>query len=164
MELALKPRSGRYTYGKNGVVLDVKKPSEREAIFKHSSPVVDIPTMSMDGVKILPCLSASACQVGSNPSHDARVQLVKYLAKRLRNFFPLDKIEPSLIEKHTEQIVAFIKTLDWADFDEGVTRYQVSTIMTKDYPQTCSMLFKKGHCLGKCRYWDKTCAITEVSQ
>ena len=164
MELALEPRSGKYTYGEKGAVLDVKKPSEREAIFKHSSPIVDIPTMSMDGIKILPCLSASACQVGSNPSHDARVQLVKYLAKRLRNFFPLDKIESGLIEKHTEQIVAFIKTLDWADFDEGVTRYQVSTIMTKDYPQTCSMLFKKGHCLGKCRYWDKTGAITEVSQ
>ena len=33
--------------------------------------------------------------------------------------------------------------------------------MNKDYPQTCSMLFKKGHCLGKCRYWDKTGAIQE---
>jgi len=163
MELATDPRSGKYTYGTKGVKLDVKKPSERKAVFQHSTPVIDIPTISMNGVKILPCLNAAACQVGGNPSHDARVQLVKYLAKRLRNFYPLDAINQKDIHNHTEQIVEFIKTLEWADFNEGVTRYQVSTIMTKDYPQTCSMLFKKGHCLGKCRYWDKTGAIKEAA-
>jgi len=162
MELAMSPRSGKYTYGSKGVELDVKKPSERKAVFKHSTPAMDIPTISMNGVKILPCLNTAACQVGGNPSHDARVQLVKYLAKRLRNFNPLNAISSEDINKHTEQIVEFIKTLEWADFNEGVTRYQVSTIMNKDYPQTCSMLFKKGHCLGKCRYWDKTGAIQEA--
>ena len=162
MELAMNPRSGKFTYGELGVELDVKKPSERKAVFNHDSPVMDIPTISMNGVKILPCLNAAACQVGGNPSHDARVQLVKYLAKRLRNFYPLDRVNQEDVMKHTEQIVEFIKTLEWADFNEGVTRYQVSTIMNKDYPQTCSMLFKKGHCVGKCRYWDKTGAIGDA--
>tara|TARA_R100000234_G_scaffold119799_1_gene103820 strand:- start:2199 stop:3302 length:1104 start_codon:yes stop_codon:yes gene_type:complete len=162
MELAMSPRSGKFTYGELGVELDVKKPSERKAVFNHDSPVMDIPTISMNGVKILPCLNAAACQVGGNPSHDARVQLVKYLAKRLRNFYPLDRVNQEDVMKHTEQIVEFIKTLEWADFNEGVTRYQVSTIMNKDYPQTCSMLFKKGHCVGKCRYWDKTGAIGDA--
>ena len=161
MELALEPRKGKFTYGTQGVILDVKKPSEREAIFKTSAPAIDLPTISMDGITILPCLNTAACQQGGNPSHDARVQLVKYLAKRLRNFFPLDSISMEQRQEHTEQIIQFIKRLEWADFNEGITRYQVSTIVNKDYPQTCSMLWKKGMCLGKCNYWDKTGAIQE---
>lgn len=161
MELALQPRSGKYTYGKKGVSLKVKKPNERDAIFKRSAPIIDLPTISMDGITILPCLNTAACQQGGNPSHDARVQLVKYLAKRLRNFFPLESITKEQRQAHTEQIVNFIKKLEWADFNEGVTRYQVSTITSKDYPQTCSMLWKKGMCLGKCKYWDKTGAFEE---
>jgi hypothetical protein len=161
MELALNPRSGKYTYGNEGVKLLVKKPNERDAIFKKSSPVIDLPTIDMDGITILPCLNTAACQQGGNPSHDERVQLVKYLAKRLRNFLPLDSISIEKRQEHTEQIINFIKQLEWADFDEGVTRYQVSTITSKDYPQTCSMLWKKGMCLGKCKYWDKTGAFEE---
>jgi hypothetical protein len=164
MELALQPRKGKFTYGTQGVILDVKKPSEREAIFKTSTPAIDLPTISMDGITILPCLNTAACQQGSNPSHDARVQLVKYLAKRLRNFFPLDAISVEQRQAHTEQIIQFIKRLEWADFNEGITRYQVSTIVNKDYPQTCSMLWKKGMCLGKCNYWDKTGAIQEEEE
>ena len=161
MDMALQPRSGRFTDGDAGIKLDVKKPSEREQIFNVSTPIIDLPTISMDGVVILPCLNTAACQQGGNPSHDARVQLVKYLSKRLRNFFPLESISEQDRQEHTEQIVKFIRKLEWADFNEGVTRYQVSTIVNKDYPQTCSMLFKKGHCLGKCRYWDKTGTIEE---
>ena len=154
--MANKPRTGYTSYGSKGVHLDVKKPSEREGVFLKSTPAIDLPTISMDGVVILPCLNQAACHQGGNPSHDARVQLVKYLAMRLRNFFPWEKVKPSDRDQHAEQIVAFITSLEWADFNEGVTRYQVNTIIKKDYPQTCAMLFNKGHCLGKCRYWDGT--------
>ena len=65
------------------------------------------------------------------------------------------------IKKHTETIIDYIRSLQWADFDESTTRYQVGTIVGTDYPQTCSMLWKKGMCLGKCRYWDGTGAIEE---
>ena len=74
---------------------------------------------------------------------------------------PVEKISQVDISEHTEMIVNYIRSLQWADFDEGVTRYQVGTIVGKDYPQTCKMLWEKGHCLGKCRYWDKTGAIEE---
>ena len=156
LAMASVPRSGFIAYGEKGVCLDVKKPEEREGIFKKNAPAIDLPTIQMDGVIILPCLNQAACQQGGNPSHDARVQLVKYLAMRLRNFFPWEQVKESDRDEHAEQIVQFIKSLEWADFDEGVTRYQVSTILKRDYPQTCAMLFNKGHCLGKCRYWDGT--------
>ena len=161
---ASESKVGVISYGTEGVPLAVKKPSERSQIFNPNTAPIDLPTVSMDGVIILPCLNAAACQQGSNPSHDERVQLVKYLAKRLRNFVPLERASQASISDHTETIVNFIKELQWTDFDEGVTRYQVGTLMNTDYPQTCSMLWKKGMCLGKCRYWDKTGAIKEEEE
>ena len=158
---ALEPGKGMIPYGSEGLKLDVVKGKSRGKIFNPKSKPIDLPTISMDGVIILPCLNQSACRVGSNPSHDERVQLVKYLSKRLRNFIPVERIDRSKIEEHTETIVNFIKSLEWADFKEETTRYQVSTIVGTEYPQTCSMLYKKGMCLGKCRYWDKTGAIDE---
>jgi len=152
-------RNGVISYGKAGVPLDVKKPSERLQMFNPNTTPIDLPTMTMDGVIILPCLNSAACQVGGNPSHDARVQLVKYLSKRLRNFTNVERISQEDIDKHTETIISFIRGLQWADFDEGVTRYQVGTIVGTEYPQTCKMLWTKGLCLGKCRYWDKSGAI-----
>ena len=162
MQLALSDRRGRYTFGTKGVSLTIKKPSERKAIFDKATPILDLPTISMDGIAILPCLNTAACQKGGNPSHDARVQLVKYLTKRLRNFFPLDSISSQQRDEDVEKVVQFIKSLEWADFDEGVSRYQVTSVATKDYPQTCSMLWKKGMCLGKCKYWDGTGAIEKA--
>jgi len=159
---ALDPISGVKSYGEKGIKLVVKKPNEKKGVFQTNAKPLDLPTIKMDGVIILPCLNQAACQVGGNPSHDSRVQLVKFLAKRLRHFLPLQHFKPEILELHTEKIVSFIKELQWADFDEGVTRYQVRTIVGKDYPQTCSMLWNKGLCMGKCRYWDKTGAI-EVS-
>lgn len=156
---ALDPVSGVKSYGKNGIKLIVKKPNEKKGVFQKSAKPLDLPTIKMDGVIILPCLNQAACQVGGNPSHDSRVQLVKFLAKRLRHFLPLEHFNSNVLETHTEKIVSFIKELQWADFDEGVTRYQVRTIVGKDYPQTCNMLWNKGLCMGKCRYWDKTGAI-----
>ena len=158
---SLEAKSGMYSYGAKGLQLVVRKIKERSQIFDANSEPINLPTANMDGVIILPCLNGAACRVGSNPSHDARVQLVKYLSKRLRYFMPAWKLSEDNKTKHTEMIVNYIRTLQWADFDESTTRYQVSTIIGTDYPQTCSMLWKKGMCLGKCRYWDGTGAITE---
>jgi len=161
MEKAIDPSSGMIPYGSQGLTLNIVKGKTRNKIFKASAQPIDLPTISMDGVIILPCLNSAACRVGSNPSHDARVQLVKYLSKRLRNFISVERIDKERLPAHTETIINFIRSLEWADFDEGTTRYQVSTIVGTEYPQTCSMLYKKGMCLGKCRYWDKTGAIEE---
>lgn len=161
MKEAIKSKSGYTEYGENGIELVVRKVTERAQIFSPQDKVLDLPVVRMNGVIVLPCLNQAACQVGGNPSHDARVQLVKYLAKRKRNFMDVERFSKEELEEHAEEIVQYIMGLKWADQDEGVTRYQVSTIVFKDYPQTCSMLYKKGMCLGKCRYWDKTGAIQE---
>jgi len=162
MQIALDAKRGCISYGNEGVSLIVKKPSERGQIFNTQSKPLDLPTVKMNDVIILPCLNQAACSQGSNPSHDERVQLVKYLAKRLRNFIPLWKYGNADMEGHIETITNYIMSLQWADQNEGVTRYQVSSIVGTDYPQTCKMLWEKGLCLGKCRYWDKSGAIKEA--
>tara|TARA_R100001509_G_scaffold165227_1_gene145861 strand:+ start:1228 stop:2331 length:1104 start_codon:yes stop_codon:yes gene_type:complete len=159
MVKALKPKNGVISYGENGLDLVIKESHKKANVFNPNSKPIDLPTVSMDGVIILPCLNSAACRQGSNPSHDARVQLVKYLAKRLRNFIPVERVSRDKVSKDTETIIDYIRSLQWADFDEKTTRYQVSTIVGTEYPQTCSMLYKKGMCLGKCRYWDKTGAV-----
>lgn len=161
MDKAEDAKAGMISYGTKGLELTVRKIKERSQIFNPNSAPIDLPTASTDGVIILPCLNSAACRIGSNPSHDARVQLAKFLSKRLRYFMPAWKLTEESKAKHTEIIVDYIRSLQWADFNESTTRYQVSTIIGTDYPQTCSMLWKKGLCLGKCRYWDGTGAITE---
>ncbi len=153
---AMEPKTGYQEYGSNGVKLTIRPVTEKVQIFNESDKVLDLPTVRMNGVIILPCLNQAACQVGGNPSHDARVQLVKYLAKRKRNFMPIERFTKEQLQEHADEIVRYLMGLKWADQDEGVTRYQVSTIVFKDYPQTCKMLWGKGLCIGKCRYWDKT--------
>tara|TARA_R100000030_G_scaffold78939_1_gene61899 strand:+ start:9950 stop:11056 length:1107 start_codon:yes stop_codon:yes gene_type:complete len=159
MEKALDSGKGMIPYGEKGLELKIVRGKSRDKMFNVSSKPIDLPTVSMEGVTILPCLNSAACRVGSNPSHDARVQLVKFLSKRLRNFIPVERIDRSKLDEHAETIVRYISSLEWADFDESTTRYQVSTIVGTEYPQTCSMLYKKGMCLGKCKYWDRTGAF-----
>ncbi len=159
MSKAIDAQSGMISYGNQGLELNIKEVDKNSQIFNPKSKPIDLPTVSMDGVIILPCLNSAACRIGSNPSHDARVQLVKYLSKRLRNFIPVEKISAKQIEEHKEIIVNYISSLQWADFNEDTTRYQIGTIIGTEYPQTCEMLYKKGMCLGKCKYWDKTGVI-----
>lgn len=156
-------KSGYIEYGTNGITLEIRKVTDKVEIFNPQSEALDLPTVKMNDVIILPCLNQAACQVGGNPSHDARVQLVKYLAKRKRNFLSIEHFSNADLRSHGEEIVDYIMRLQWADQDEGVTRYQVDTIVTKDYPQTCKMLWGKGLCLGKCRYWDKTGSVENGS-
>ena len=163
LQKAMEPSHGTISYGEKGVELKVRKVTESLQVFDPNAKPLDVATVRMNDVIILPCLNQAACQVGGNPSHDARVQLVKYLAARKRNFFPVHRFSPDRLQAHADEIVEFLMSLQWADQDLGVTRYQVSTIVGKDYPQTCKSLWQKGLCIGKCRYWDKTGAIKEAT-
>ena len=110
----------------------------------------------MEGVRILPCLVEAACQVGSNPPHDARTSLVIYLASRLRNFLPVERATQEMREAHAESISRYIATLQWADYDENITRYHVRNIVDKGYQKHCASLEAGGLCLGRCQLWDGT--------
>tara|TARA_R100000234_G_scaffold120124_1_gene105646 strand:+ start:2217 stop:3455 length:1239 start_codon:yes stop_codon:yes gene_type:complete len=154
MEIALNPRRGVFSYGEKGVELQIREVAPTP--FKSSTPKLDIATAQMDGVKILPCLNAVACQEG-NPDHFPRVYLAQFLLHRLRWFHPRTSQSPEERRKAVEKVVQFMGSLGWADWDEAVTTKHVQHIAEKyDEHPTCATLFSKGYCLGKCQYHDGT--------
>lgn len=153
-ELAREPRNTAFYYGEKGVHLPVKK--VRETQFKVTGDPVDFETVSMGRIKILPCLMEAACQVGSNPPHISRASLAIYLASRLRNFLPVQRTTVQMREKHVHTLHDFIKTLQWADYDPGVTEYQIRSIVDGGYMERCESLIGKGLCIGRCQLWDGT--------
>ena len=141
-------------YGSNGVDLPIEQVKTKR--FNTNGPTLEFETIEMNGIKILPCLVEAACQVGSNPPHDARKSLVIYLASRLRNFLPVERTSRKAREEHVEMISNYLGTLQWADYDENVTRYHVGTIVNGGYHQHCASLEAGGLCLGRCQLWDGT--------
>ena len=110
----------------------------------------------MGKIKILPCLMEAACQVGSNPPHVSRASLAMYLGARLRNFLPVGRTTAQMREKHVTTISDFLGSLQWADYDEGITTYHTKTIVDGGYQESCASLIGKGLCIGKCQLWDGT--------
>ena len=159
---AKKHRSGYFQYGANGVELDLEN-RPTIALTGMLNDTTDIPTIKMDGVAILPCLQASSCRKGSNPTHDARYHLASYLAARLRNFAP-PQTQPHNEDKHIAQIVDFISTLEWVDYKREITHERVAHIVRGPYGHTpCWSLFNRGYCVGKCHLWDGTGTIPNLN-
>ena len=154
--LAQQPRNTAHFYGEKGVNLPIKEVKDNQFKFKETGEPVEFDAVRMEGVKILPCLSESSCQVGSNPPHISRASLVIYLASRLRNFLPVHRTTAQMRNKHVLSIHEFIKSLQWADYNPGVTEYQVRSIVEGGYSERCESLIGKGLCIGRCRLWDGT--------
>ena len=154
-------RSGFYSYGSSGVVLDL---SERHRVWEREMEPVEIPTINMGDVAVLPCLQAAACRQGSNPTHDARFQLATYLAARLRFFVAPERLNGQAND-HIEQIVDFIRGIGWVDFNEDITRARVNHIVKGGYVHTpCKNLYARGYCVGKCHLWDGSGTIPEMER
>lgn len=161
-EKALDSHSGSHVYGADGVVLDVKK---QGTPFKMNTPKMNIPTAQMDGVIILPCLNAAACQHGSNPEHLPRVYLAQYLLHRLRHFFPRSAQTEEEREIAVKQVLQFMGSLEWADWDEDRTfGYLRQIANTYDDHPTCATLYAQGLCIGKCSFHDGTGMIPDARE
>jgi len=154
-------RSGYFSYGQNGLDLDLNSQPTRH-LQGMLNPDDNIPTISMNGVAVLPCLQAAACRTGSNPTHDARYHLASYLAARLRGFRPPQSMNGKAAD-HTEQITDFIETLEWVDYNRDITKKRVDHIVNGPYAHTpCWSLFNRGYCVGKCHLWDGTGTIPDI--
>ena len=154
-EMAEEPLNKAFYYGEHGVQLPLKEVKKKSFRTEGGEPV-DFDTVSLGKIKILPCLMEAACQVGSNPPHVSRASLVMYLGARLRNFLPVHRTTSQMREKHIVTISDFLGSLQWADYDEGITKYHTKTIVDGGYQESCASLMSKGLCIGKCQLWDGT--------
>lgn len=154
-EMAENPLNKAHYYGQEGVNLPIKEVKKKSFRTEGGEPV-DFDTVSLGKIKILPCLMEAACQVGSNPPHVSRASLAMYLGARLRNFLPVSRTTAQMREKHIMTISDFLGSLQWADYDEGITKYHTKTIVDGGYQESCASLMGKGLCIGKCQLWDGT--------
>ena len=61
------------------------------------------------------------------------------------------------MSNHVEQIVQICSEQGWVDWNEGITKTQVESIVYKGYAHArCETLMEEGLCAGKCRYYDGT--------
>tara|TARA_R110000787_G_scaffold208786_5_gene318790 strand:+ start:8717 stop:10363 length:1647 start_codon:yes stop_codon:yes gene_type:complete len=154
-EMAGNPLNKAHYYGDKGISLPIKEVKDKN-FRTEGGEQVHFDTVSMGKIKILPCLMEAACQVGSNPPHVSRASLVMYLGARLRNFLPVYRTTAEMRDTHVTTISNFIGSLQWADYDEGVTSYHTKTIVDGGYQESCASLISKGLCIGKCQLWDGT--------
>ena len=154
-EMAENPLNKAYYYGEKGIELPIKEVKKKSFRTEGGEPI-DFDTVSLGKIKILPCLMEAACQVGSNPPHVSRASLAMYLGARLRNFLPVHRTTSQMREKHIGVISDFMGALQWADYDEGITKYHTKTIVDGGYQESCASLMSKGLCIGKCQLWDGT--------
>lgn len=154
LDLAQESRQGYITLGEKPLELKVsKKPL---VSFQKKNEIKNLPDISHEKMLILPCLAQAALGPG-NPIHKARFHLVNYLAARLRWFFPPQSVDNEKKKEHIEKIVDFCGQQGWVDFNEHITRTQVSSIVYGEYSlSTCKTLIQEGLCSGLCIYYDKT--------
>jgi len=97
-----------------------------------------------------------------NPTHRARFQFASYLASRLRWFFPPEQVKLEEKEKHVDFIVDVISRQGWVDYDEGVTRLQVESVVLGGNGNNgynagmCRTIISDGLCTGMCKFYDGT--------
>ena len=117
-----------------------------------SETLIEIPE-AIGRIPILPCLQ-NAITV-ENPSHMARVYLVQWYRDLLS--LGVRDISSNQQEEIVNTIMGELEYLAsredmWLDWDEKVTRKNVSWIVSKGYhaPSCNGSLIPQGYCVGKC--------------
>jgi len=153
MEQSQEPHRGFIQHGKTPITLNVKETIDVN--FGEIKPI-DIPSISLSDIQILPCIAQAAMGEG-NPPHRARLFFASYLADRLRNFFPHFTVTQKTKNEHIAQISEICREQNWVDYSPIKTQEQVASIVNTGYAHpTCATLYSEGFCLGKCKYYDGT--------
>ena len=97
-------------------------------------------------VPIPPCLENAIRH--ENPRHHVRVALAQHLAEELRWFASPSAITPQQRKEIVDKIVAFMASLGWRDYNEGVTRFHVESLMNYESSPSASWYRNNGLCDG----------------
>ena len=130
----LDPFRGMVTESNFDIIKWIAKNPVQEII--HSTENFEGEIGTADLVPIPPCLQATIHH--ENPKHTVRLALAQHLIENLRWF-----AHPSTLsteQKHgiVEEVVSFISTLGWRDFNINTTRHHVNSIMNYEYaPNKC---------------------------
>jgi len=109
---------------------------------------------SAGSVPIPPCLE-KAIQT-SNPPHHVRVALVQHMGENLRWFASPSQLDSEQMSAIEDEIVEFISTLGWRDYNEATTRFGVRTNLKYERTPSCAWFVQRNLCVGECWRYDGT--------
>ena len=101
-----------------------------------------------DQVPIPPCLEKAIQH--ENPKHFVRLALAQHLAENLRWFAHPSTLTHEQKRDIAEQMVAFMGTLGWRDFNPHITSSHVMSIINYENSPSCVWLENRGLCTGPC--------------
>ena len=146
------PHGGMNAYGSKGLEMEVSK---RDPTKPFEAEPVELKLERVGSITILPCLANVACEIGSNPPHEARIYLAMYLQDRLRSFSRPPTSSTVSNASIETSIISFIKDLEWSDFDYETTKGQVHHAVNRYYiTPSCRTLYDRGYCIGRCPMYD----------
>jgi hypothetical protein len=99
-------------------------------------------------IPLPPCLERAIHE--ENPRHFTRIFLATHLAENLRWFANPESLTTEQIEQMTSEILSFISKLGWRDFNEGVSRKHIKSVIGYDNTPTCAKIQSNGLCMGSC--------------
>ena len=114
-----------------------------------------------NGVPLPDCLNVAIRT--SNPPHHVRVALVQHMGENLRWFAHPDSLSPEQTKEVENEIVDFISTLGWRDYNEGITRRGVRTALKYVRTPSCAWFVQRNLCTGKCWRYDGTVKMNEAA-
>lgn len=92
----------------------------------------------------------------SNPPHHVRVALVQHMGENLRWFAHPDSVSKDQTKEIENEITEFISTLNWRDYNEGITRRGIRTVLSYQRTPSCAWFVQRNLCTGKCWRYDNT--------
>ena len=109
---------------------------------------------SIQQVPIPPCLDKAMRH--ENPKHHVRLALTQHLAENLRWFATPSSLDREQKSDIINEIVEFMGTLGWRDYNPHITRSHVASIIDYENTPSCAWLEARGLCTGTCWAHDGT--------
>jgi len=97
----------------------------------------------------------------SNPPHHVRVALVQHMGENLRWFAHPDSLSQEQTKEVENEIVEYISTLGWRDYNESITRRGVRSNLKYQRTPSCAWFVQRNLCMGKCWRYDGTVKIND---
>jgi hypothetical protein len=117
---------------------------------------ISIDNAGIDVHMIIPCLRTNIRPKG-HLTHIERVYLTMYLSEFYRCYTPINQLSEEQITDLIDTIVDFFEPI-LNDFNEYITRYQVSKIVRKyEFCPNCDTLKAKGLCIENTFCWRRKC-------
>jgi hypothetical protein len=136
-------------------VHDNPEPTKAAETHRNGNLILAIDkSVGMGDIPIPPCISDATQR--ENPNHYSRIALVQHLSEEMRWFSDPSSLSDTDWKTIEDSIFAYIKGLNWRDFNPSKTILGIRSNMKYKQSPTCRALKSRGMCSGVCWRYDGT--------